>query len=329
MKIAIGQVSQETNTFSPVRTNLEDFERYGLYFGSTIVERFASVNELGGFISTLTKEKDIGIVPLLRAFAWPSGEVTKDTVNFLREKLLLNFQKALPVEGVLLSLHGAMVSEDIDDVEGELLSTVRDCVGKEVPIVSTLDLHANITNLMVKSSDVLIGYHTCPHIELFETGVKATEIMLSIISGQINPSMRYQKIPMITPADKHNTNSGPLKELSSCIKEIESLPEVISASLFPVQPWIDVPELGWSVIVATDSDPEYAQRLANEIARTAWHSKNKFFVKKLTPNEAIRKALAINGGPVVISDSSDSTNSGAPGDSTSLLKEMLDQKIDK
>ena len=255
------------------------------------------------------------------------GTVSTPAMSHLEEILLNGLAAAMPVDGVLLSLHGSMVAETIDDVEGHLLGEIRTRVGPDVPIAMSLDHHANITRQMIEHCDLLVGYQSLPHIDMFETGQRTAELLLSRLRGEITPTVAWRKIPMITPADRFFTTMEPMKTWFDAARALEARPEVLSVSLFPVQPWLDVPELGWTTVVVTDGDAALAQELADELAAMAWERRELFFEEKVPPEEAVRQAVAIEGGPVVIADGSDSVNSGAPGDSTHLLTALLSQSI--
>src|SRR6516164_7936889 len=160
MRIAIGQLWQETNTFNPLPTTRADFEAFGVVRGAELVEQMAETNELGGFIQSLRAWPERPeIVGLVRLPAWPAGALTRDTFEWLRGELVESLRAALPVDAVLLALHGALVAESAPDVEGEVLSALRALVGPRVPIVATLDLHANVTRRMVALADALVLYH--------------------------------------------------------------------------------------------------------------------------------------------------------------------------
>src|SRR5581483_3421591 len=163
MRIAIGQLWQETNTFNPIPTTRADFEHFGIVRGAELVEKMATTNELGGFIQTLrTWPEKSEIVGLVRLPAWPSGTATAETFTWLRSELLGALEKALPVDAVLLALHGAMASANEPDVEGAILGEVRKLIGPRVPLVATLDLHTSLTEAMVRPADALVLYHTAP-----------------------------------------------------------------------------------------------------------------------------------------------------------------------
>src|SRR5262249_24379620 len=170
MRIAIGQLWQETNTFNPLPTTRVDFEQFGILRGRALVERMADTNELGGFIQSLHSWPERPeVVGLVRLAAWPGGPATRETFLWLRQELIEALSRQLSVDAILLALHGALVAEGISDVEGELLDAVRQTIGPAVPLVATLDLHANVTRQMVEAADALVLYHTVPHLDVFET----------------------------------------------------------------------------------------------------------------------------------------------------------------
>jgi len=327
MKIAIAQVWQETNTFSDVPSELKDFESYRLYVGEEVIPNCQGGQEIGGFVAAAETADRLELIPILAAGAWPGGRVTAQLMTYFEEILSNGLAAALPVDGVLLSLHGSMVAKTIDDVEGHLLRAIRSQVGPNVPIAISLDHHANVTQQMIDHSEILVGYRSLPHIDMFETGHRTAELLLSLLRRQITPTIGWRKIPMITPADLFFTTMEPMKAWFDAARELEEEPEVLSVSLFPVTPWIDVPELGWATVVITNGDAELAQSLADQLADMAWQRRELFFVQKVPPQEAIRQAIAIDDGPVVIADGSDSVNSGAPGDSTHLLRAMLGRPL--
>src|SRR5262249_21967730 len=158
-------------TFNPQPTTRQEFEQFGVLRGSEMVERMADTNELGGFIQSLRVWPERPeIVGLVRLPAWPSGTATHETFLWLRQEVTGALSRQLPVDAVLLALHGSMVADGAPDVEGEILHAIRKVIGPSIPLVATLDLHANVTRRMVDSADALVLYHTAPHIDVFETG---------------------------------------------------------------------------------------------------------------------------------------------------------------
>ena len=330
MRIAIAKIFQETDTFSPVLYTLDDFQRFGIFYGEEILERFKDIGELGGFISVAqTQPETITLLPIINATAWAGGRLKSEAFQFLSDSLINGLEKAEPFDGILLSLHGAMCAEDIDDCVGYLLGEIRRNIGQDIPIIVTLDHHANITKEIIKNVDGLVGYRKCPHTDTFETGVRAANLLFKILRREVSPKIAWKKIPMITPIDKFLTDEPPLLDWFSVADKYASLDNVLSISQFPVQPWLDVNELGWSTVVITDRDIKLAEELAEKLSDIAWEMRKEFFSATLVPpSEAIREANNAKQGPIIIADGSDNMNSGAPGDSTCLLKEMLAQSID-
>jgi microcystin degradation protein MlrC len=326
VRIAVGQVWQETNTFNPIRTTRADFDQFGVTTGSELLEKMADTNELGGFIQSLRKwpEKP-ELVGLVRYPAWPSGLATADVFEWIRQGLLASLRAAMPVDAVLLALHGSMAAEEHPDVEGELLVAVREVVGSSVPIVSTLDLHANVTNAMVSAADALVIYHTIPHVDIFETGVRGAAVLRRILIDKARPTTAWVKIPAVFPAERANTEigSGMSADFKRQLKEWESRPEVICAGLTTVQPWLDIPDLGSSVVITTDNRPELAEELCRSLATQIWQRRREYLPELVSAEEGVRRAHECRDGLTVLSDAADSTTSGAPGDSVWVLKELL------
>ena len=344
MRIALGQVWQETNTFNPLRTSRADFDQFGVTFGNELLETMADTNELGGFIQSLRKwaEKP-ELVGLVRYPAWPSGLATADVFEWIRNGLIASLNAALPVDAVLLALHGSMAAEEHPDVEGELLTAVREVVGPRVPIVSTLDLHANVTPAMVSAADALVIYHTIPHVDIFETGVRGAAVLRRILIDHVRPTTAWVKIPAVFPAERANTEigSGMSAEFKRQLKEWESRPEVICAGLTTVQPWLDIPDLGSSVVITTDNQPALAEELCRSLATQIWQRRREYLPDLVSAEEGVRRAhelcsrhtpCAVAGSDgtrsvpatlTVLSDAADATTSGAPGDSVWVLKELV------
>ena len=325
--IAIGRVWQETNTFSQARTTMADFRRHRYLAGAAMLDGIENEDdELAGFGDVLGYEK-VNVVPLLAANSWCGGSAEAAFVDDLIAALTEQLQQASDLDGVLFSLHGALVAEDTADVEGKIAATIRSLIGPDIPVLLTLDHHANVTREMVDACDVLTAYRHCPHIDMRETGKRGAALLLRVIRRQVHPIMAYRKLPLVTPCEQFMTDRGPMSTWFVLAKEVEAQPKVIDVSLFPVQPWIDVPELGWSVVVTTDDEPHLGEKLCRDLAQHAWDHRNEFFVEKYEPADAVRHAASAPKGPVVIADGADATNGGSPGDSTCLLKEMLAQKI--
>jgi microcystin degradation protein MlrC len=329
MRIAIGQLWQETNTLNPLATTRADFEAFGVLRGDDLVAQMAETNELGGFIQSLRNwPQPPAIVGLVRLPAWPSGRATAATFAWLRNELLGSLQMAMPVDGVLLALHGAMAADAHPDVEGEVLAAVRQVVGPRIPLVATLDLHANITRQMVASADALVLYHTAPHVDVVETGQRGARVLRRLLVGDQRPVTAYCKVPCVLPAERANTEaaSGVSVDLKRRLQELEQRPEVLAAGIATVQPWLDIPALGSAVVVTTDGQPALAQNLCGELADELWRRRREYLPDLMSIEQGVRLAHEESGGLVVLSDAADATTSGAPGDSVWILRELLRYK---
>src|SRR5688500_6280809 len=212
MRIAIGQLWQKTNTLNPPATTRQNFEASAVLPGADLFARTAASPERRGFIQSLGRwPEQPEIVGLVRLPAWPSGRATAETYDWLREELLVALERALPVDGILLALHGAMAADEHPDVEGEILGAVRGLVGPSVPIVATLDLHANVTRAMAAAADALVLYHTTPHVDVLETGQRGAAVLRRLLpadegaGGIPQPTTALVKVPCVLPAERANT----------------------------------------------------------------------------------------------------------------------------
>jgi microcystin degradation protein MlrC len=326
MRIAVGQLWQESNTFNLIPTTRTDFEHFGIVRGSELVEQMADTNELGGFIQSLRCwPEQPEIVGLVRLPAWPSGAATFDTFTWIRQEMTDALRRALPVDAVLLALHGALVAEQTPDVEGEVLHAFRQIIGPSVPLVATLDLHANITQCLVRCADALVLYHTAPHIDVFETGQRGAAVLRRILVDGVRPVTAFQKMPLVVPAERANTQdpASVATGLSLRLQALEREPGILSAGLATVQPWLDIPELGSSVVVVSEGDSELARKTCGDLAAEVWRRRHEYLPELVSVGDGVRAAHENQDGLVVLSDSADATTSGATGDSTAVLRELL------
>jgi microcystin degradation protein MlrC len=328
MRIAVAKFGQETSSFSPVPTTLDTFRLYGLYEGQDVITKSKGVGALGGFLQAAEEAGvDWTPLPLFGGWAGASGKITDETLKFFEEKLIAGLQAAKPLDAFFFDLHGAGQAESEPDTEGHLLAISREILGPDVPIIISLDHHANLTQQMVDNCDGLVGHRTQPH-QPFDTGLWAGRMLFAQLRGDIKPTMAWRKIPMITHQEQFLTSGGPMKEWFDLAREMETRPGVVSTSPFPMQPWLDVPEGGWAVAVVTNNDKALAEKLAAELANKAWELREQFWkMDSISPEAAIRRAVEAERGLVILSDTGDAVFGGATGDSTTILAEMLRQKI--
>ncbi len=323
MKVAIGQFMQESHSFTPIACSWEQFRAGHIYRGGEIVSKVLGNRvELAGAID-FAAANQIDIAPLLACNAVSSGYIQTDVFSNLLEEMLRRLREALPVDGVYLALHGAMVAADDDDASGTVLAAVRKEVRQNIPIVASLDLHANVTSKMLAASDGLIGYKTCPHIDLYETGAASMNLLWDMMGGDIKPVMASCQLPLLGPAEKSVTMDGPFRDVMNYALAYEQHPDVLSVSVFYVQPWLDLRDCGCSVVVVTDRDGCLATKLAENIADEFWRRRHEFKVELTPLQEAVQQAISAPKGPVILSDGADAPSGGAPGDSPAILQALL------
>jgi microcystin degradation protein MlrC len=319
VKIAVAAILQESNTFSPVFTRYDDFTP--VYGRDALRRHEGKLTEMGGFIDVLRKAR-VEIAPVCAAWAITANRLLRPDFKKLLAAFELHLRRARP-EALLLAMHGAQTAVGEDDVEGRILQSAREILGPGVPIVVTLDLHANVTRRMVNLATAIAGYHTYPHIDMFETGQKAARLLLRTLKGDCRPAMALRKLPLIIPPENAQTHRGPMHKLIRAAQALEQSGKAEAVSIFPVQPWMDIDEMGCAVVAVTNDDPRAAQRHADSLARRLWDNKRAFEVKLTPVPEAIGAALKMKSGLAVLAESSDSTGSGSPGDSTGVLKHLV------
>jgi microcystin degradation protein MlrC len=324
MRIALIHIGQETNDFNPVPTTLRDYEAFGIVEGEAIIDTFRGVGEIGGFLDVIeTSGHAITMVPIVRGWAVAGGRITQDAYRFFEQKIRLGLQAAGPIDALTLQLHGACAAEGIDDVEGAQLQTCRDVLGPHVPIVLGLDHHGNVTKKMVALSTAIVGHRTQPH-DPYDTGRIGAEVMLRILYGGARPVMAWRKLPLLSHQEQFLTAQGPMKTWFDRARAMEADPRVLQASNYPMQPWLDVAEGGWSTVVVTDNAPTLAESLADELADLAWSLRAEFQKKDAVPiDDAVRMADQAASGLVVLSDTGDTVFGGSSGDSNLILESIL------
>jgi microcystin degradation protein MlrC len=325
MRVALGGITHEANTFCPHHTDLDDFRARQLARGDEILAGWQSTRtEQAGAMSVLAHAPECEVVPTLLARALSGAPVRQEAFRLLRDELLTRLGSAGPLDGVLLVLHGAMMAEDAPDATGEILAHVRALVGPEVPIVGTLDLHANVTARMMREATALIGYHTAPHVDMFETGHKAAQLLLGCVRGELAPTTALVRLPMLLPPENSTHAWGPLAEIIDMALQVEEAEKIIHVGIYPVQPWLDTADVACAVTVIADGDLQAAKDHAQALAAAFWARREAFVSELVPPTEAVRRALARREGTVILCDSADSTTSGSTGDSTTVLHALLD-----
>jgi microcystin degradation protein MlrC len=345
MRVAIGGFMHESNTFAGQATDLQRFREGSLTYGDAVVPVWQEAHhEMGGFIEG-AKRFGYEPVPVAMAWATPCGPVTDEFFDHFTDALATGFKLA-QADGVLLALHGAMVTPRHPDADAEVLRRVRAAVGPNVPIAVSLDFHGNVSPQMADTVTILVGYQTYPHVDQRQRGRAAAELLTRAVKGEVRPVCHVAKPPMLCNLLGQDTSRQPMKELMGMAREMERLPGVLSVSLMAGFPYADVPDMGASVIVVADGDRALARKVADELAGEMWRVRERLNVTCPPPDEAVRRALAakdppsraldlnddLGGGllvaprPVLLIDLGDNVGGGSAGDGTVLLAELLKQK---
>ena len=332
LRIAVAQISSESNHFVPGLAELDFFRTTGyLLEGPELLDLGRSDTEVGGFLSILQSEEQVEVVPLIAARANSGNPLSAGCYRSLKGRLIEGLRRKQPVQGVLLSCHGSMGVQGLDDPEGDLAAALRKIVGPQVPVALTLDLHGNLTGAMVQSADILVGYRTYPHRDTFQTGQRAARLLLRAAGGRSRPAMALARLPLILTSFNASTEGdGPFARLRRQADRMEQTrPEVLSASVFNLGAYIDVPEMGCSSLVITEGDEDLAGELARRLALRHWGEREAYRVETLTVADAFERGRRVQGGPILLLDTADTTGGGAAGDSVALVRSLIEHRVEE
>ena len=319
--ILIGCYGHETNTSTP---DITELFRFGGAENITDPDGTHLYNR--GFYDVLIKRDDVRIIPSVAAWACPYGKVDAEADDYISSKILETIKNAGKLDGILLSLHGAMVTTASEDGEGDLLEKIRSLVGNDIPVGVMVDLHANITRKMIKNSSWIINYDTYPHIDAFERAAECAEIMLDTLDGKITPVMSCVKLPLLS--EFIPTTKGAGAELLDAIFEAEKHPSVISASISYGFFCADIYESGAAIIVIADKDKTFAEKTALATAGKMWDLRHQLKRKFVTPDEALDNICNNSGEyPAILADCCDNPGGGATGDATHILHKLVEKNI--
>jgi len=321
-KILIAEGKQEVSSFNPVSSHYHDFD---ISFGDEIFKiHRGGQKELGGALSVFDAHSDIDLVPTYSFRAITSGGMlAADDFNRIADEFLSSIKAAPPVDAVYFSLHGAMSAENEVDPEGYLLAETRKILGESIPIVISLDLHGILTDRMLQHIDALTVFHTYPHVDFFDTGVRAANLLLKIINEGVKPVIAKVNIPALVRGDELITESGLFGQSIRAAQAVEKSPHGLAAGMFIGNPFTDVPDLRSNSLVIADNDPELAKRVALKLAVDFWQVREKLQAPLKSIDEAIQIAFETEG-PVIFSDAADATSSGASGDSNAIMRGLLE-----
>jgi microcystin degradation protein MlrC len=324
MKFFISQLATETNTFAAAPTGRGGFEEYGIYHGNASTRAPTATGAFMRFLRDLVEADGHEVVESICTLAQPAGRTVRQVYEELRDEILADLRAAMPVDAVQLLLHGAMAAEGYDDCEGDLAARIREIVGPHVPIGLELDLHCHFTEKMRASADVIIAFKEYPHIDTKERAIELYRLLVDTVEDRVHPVTAVHDCKMM---GLWHTTREPMKSFVARMQAVEREPGVLSVSLGHGFPWGDVPEAGAKLWVVTDNDPALARRLADELGRAFWDIREAISPATTGVDAALDEALAVGGGPVVLSDMADNPGGGAPGDSTFILRRLVDRQV--
>ncbi|MCS7020514.1 MAG: M81 family metallopeptidase [Gemmataceae bacterium] len=324
MRIAIAGCLHESNTFVGFWTDRRCFEQGSLCWGDDLLVEWATAHhEIAGFLDVVLAA-GAEPVPVGMAWATPGGPVTDTFFEYFCDRLCDTLRRVQP-EGLLLALHGAMVTPRYASADTELLARVREAV--DIPIAVTLDFHANVTPEMADYADILIAYQTYPHVDQRLCGQRAARLLLAARHEGRQHHTIIVKPPLFIPLLAQETEYPPMRELINLARRLEQRPGILAASVVAGFPYADVPEMGAAVMVVGDGDRASTAAAAEELAVALWERRHRLHVPLCTIPEAVTRAQQSSRLPVVLVDLGDNVGGGSAGDGTALLHELLRQHV--
>ena len=321
MRFVIAMMQHETNTFSPVPTPLSRFGTgAGPVFGAAAYQRCkGSSSAMGAFIDVAEAE-GAEIVTPVAAMAWPSGPVEDAAYRTMTNAICEAVERGC--DAAMLHLHGAMVTESLEDGEGPLLARIR-AIAPDLPIAVALDMHANVTQAMVENATVIAGYQTYPHIDIYDSGRRAGQALIRMLHGNAKPTMVWGQRPMLPHVMRQGTDDFPNHELQNMVRQMEESGEALCASLFVGFPHADIHDAGLSAVVVTDGSEASAAALRDKLLNFAWKEREAFVYRLEHLSNSLGRAAKIESGPVVLLDHYDNCASGGTMDTTNVLDGIL------
>ena len=327
-KVALIGIYHESNTFVPQATVTADFRNGHYLTGDAIRKEYQTAhNEIGGMIEVLDRE-GIEVLPVFYASATPGGTISATTYNELLNTMMADLEKVLPVDACLVIPHGAGVSEEFPDMDGHWLSLVRNKLGDSIPIFGTLDLHANVSPLMVSSTNALVAYKENPHVDMRQRGVEAANLLVQHLKGATNPVQVLVQVPLAISIEQQFTGNEPCKSLYKYADELCRDPEILSLSILHGFPYADVVEMGTSIIVVSNGNREKALETAKKLEKYILDRRESFVGHKNDVPSSLNR-IESSKKPVLLLDMGDNVGGGGPANNCCLLEAFEETKKHK
>ena len=318
MRLAALGLAHETNTFSSVPAS---YDRWEILRGDEIRQKHATATTSMAGMLAASERLGVEIVPLLFANTGPIGTITRDAFDRIVGEMMALLRERGPWDGVLMAQHGAAVSEEYPDADGEIVRRAREVVGPNVPIGVTPDMHANLSQKLIEQSTVTVVYRTNPHLDPKERAEECAELIVRTIKGEIRPVQALEMPPLVVNIVKQYTGEEPMKAIVEGIPAVLARPGILSASVAEGYPYADVEEMGMAFLAIHDGDLSAAQDAARYLADLAWERRLALQGDVPFPTEALQYADAAPEGPIVLMDVGDNIGGGSSADSTYLLAE--------
>jgi len=326
MRLLLAMMKHETNTFSPVVTDLKRFRAWGLHEDAAVVTAYRGTNHpLAAFIDS-AEAAHAEIVTPVAAEAMPSGLVQKEAYDYLCGRILSALRDQGPFDGAMLDLHGAMVAEPDWDAEGGLLEAMRQ-IAPDLPIAVTFDMHGNITERVVRNCTVLNCYKSYPHTDMYVTGKACADVFMRALRGEVKPVMSYGALPLLAQTLRMGTADFPMREMQQMTRDEESRPDILLASVFGGFPMADIPQVGLSAIVVADAHQASAEAARDRLLDFAWQHRADFIYQHEPLAQAVARAKTITEQPIVLLDHADNVGSGGTSDSMVVIREVIAQGL--
>ncbi len=328
-RFVLAVMRHETNTFSPIATKIEHFVRGSkdgnMMTGDAAIEALAGTNcPFAGYYD-LVKDSGAEIVVPCAGNAWPQGTVTADAYEDMVGRILAEVEKGC--DALFLDLHGAMVTENYDDAEGELMTRIRK-IAPDLPVAVALDFHTNMSAALMDNVTTIAGYRTYPHVDTYNTGERAGRAILRAMAGEVSPVVSWGVLPMMSHMLKQTPAMQPMKDIMDRAIAAEASGETLVASVFGGFPLADIPHLGLAAVIVDDGNKERGDRLRDELLDMAWDRRADFVYEVEPMAESIARAKTLSGNPIVLADHGDNCGAGGITDIMAVLEETLKQGLE-
>jgi len=324
-RIAILGIYHESNTFVEKATTRADFEKGHFLRGEEIRQEYHSAHhEIGGMIEVLD-QAGMEVIPVFFAEATPGGTITADTFHGLISEMLERLEQVLPIDGCMVVPHGAGVSEAFRDMDGYWIGKVREILGDKIPIISSLDLHANVSQTMVSATDAMVSYKKNPHIDMRQTGQEAARLMVGTLRNDFVPKQVLIQTPVAISIEQQFTSQEPCLSLYQFAATLADRKGILSLSILLGFPYADVEEMGTSIIVVADNDEELARSTGKELEDYIVRNREQYVGVKYSVEQALSMAED-REKPVLLLDMGDNIGGGSPANNISILEGLLSRK---